>query len=79
MTKDQYKEAQRIISVLERIDRVLSTTIIINNGGKTIKHSFKSNVNSSDLCLLAQHDIGNGFLELLYERKLDLENKLKEL
>ena len=79
MTKEEYNKAKRIISVLERIDRVLSTTVTIHNNGKTVEHSFKPNINSSDLCVLAQTDVDDDFLKLLYEKKLELENKLKEL
>lgn len=79
MTKEEFIKAQKIISVLDRIDRVLSTTTIIHNGKTTFEHSFKPNINTPDLCLLAQHDVEKGFLELLYEKKIELEEKLKQL
>lgn len=79
MTREQVIKAQNIISVLDRIDRVLSTTTIIHNGTTTFEHSFKSNINTTDLCLLAQNYVGEGFLQLLYEKKNELEKKLKQL
>ena len=79
MKREQYKKAKDIIEVLDRIDRVLSTKTIIHNHKTTFEHSFKSGIESVDLCELAQIDVGEGFLNLLYEKKIELENKLKEL
>ena len=79
MKREDYEKAKGIISVLDRIDRVLSTTVIISNNKTNVKHSFKEAINTVDLCLLAQHDVEKEFLELLYEKKIELEEKLKQL
>lgn len=79
MKREDYEKAKGIISVLDRIDRVLSTTVIINDNKTNVKHAFKEAINTVDLCLLAQHDVEKGFLDLLYKRKLELEEKLKNL
>lgn len=79
MTREKYNKAKDIIAVLDRIDRVLSTTVIMHNDKTTFEHSFKTNVNTVDLCLLAENDVGKQFLELLYDKKVKLENQLKEL
>ena len=79
MKREDYEKAKDIVSVLDRIDRVLSTTVIIHDNKTSVKHSFKEAINTADLCLLIQHDVKNGFLDLLYKRKLELEEKLKNL
>lgn len=81
MTRERYKKAKEIISVLDRIDRVLATTTIIHDGETTFKHAFKNDVDmiDVDICLLAQNDVKDGFLKLLYDKKLEMENELKQL
>lgn len=81
MTRERYKKAKEIISVLDRIDRVLTTTTIIHNGETTFKHAFKYDADKIDvdICLLAQNDVKDGFLKLLYDKKLEMENELKQL
>ena len=79
MKREDYEKAKDIITVLDRIDRVLSTTVIISDNKTNAKHVFKEAVNTADLYFLARHDVEKGFLELLYKRKLELEEKLKNL
>ena len=79
MKREDYKKAKNIIAVLDRIDRVLSTTTIIHEGRTTVEHSFKPDIEDIDISLLARHDVEAGFLKLLYEKKIELEKKLEEL
>ena len=79
MKREQYNKAKDIVAVLDRIDRVLSTKTIIHNHKTTLEHTFKNGISSVDLCELAQIDVYEGFLNLLYEKKIELENKLNEL
>jgi len=79
MKREDYNKAKSIISVLDRIDRVLSTTTIIHTGKTTVKHSFKPDINDVDLCLLCKNDVKDGFLNLLYNKKIELENKLETI
>ena len=79
MKREQYEKAKDIIEVLNRIDRVLSTTTIIHNHKTTFEHTFKSGINNSDLVNLALIDVGKEFLKLLYDKKVELEKKLNEL
>ena len=79
MKREQYNKAKDIIDVLDRIDRVLSTKTIIHNHKTTHEHTFKNGISSVDLCELAQIDVYEGFLNLLYEKKIELEKKLNEL
>ena len=79
MKREQYEKAKDIIAVLDRIDRVLSTKTIIHNYKTTHEHSFKKGNIAVDIAVLAQCYIEEGFLNLLYEKKIELENKLKDL
>ena len=79
MKREDFNKAKNIVSVLDRIDRVLSTTTIIHNGKTTVKHSFKADINDVDLCLLCKNDVKDGFLNLLYDKKIELENKLETI
>lgn len=79
MERGKFEEAKDIINTLDRIDRVLSTKTIIHNHITTHEHSFKNGNIAGDIAVLAQCYVGKGFLNLLYEKKIELENKLKEL
>lgn len=79
MKREQYEKAKDIVAVLDRIDRVLSTKTIIHNNKTTHEHSFKNGNIAGDIAVLAQCYIEEGFLNLLYKKKIELENKLKEL
>ena len=79
MNREQYNKAKDIIEVLNRIDRVLSTTTTIHNHITTHKHSFKNGNIAGDIAVLAQCYVGEDFLKLLYDKKVELESKLKEL
>lgn len=79
MERGKFEEAKDIINTLDRIDRVLSTTTTIHNHITTHKHSFKNGNIAGDIAVLAQCVVREDFLKLLYNKKIDLENKLKEL
>ena len=79
MERGKFEEAKGIINTLDRIDRVLSTTTVIHNHKTTHKHSFKNGNIAGDIAVLAQCDVEEDFLKLLYEKKVELESKLKEL
>lgn len=79
MKIEQYNKAKDIVAALDRIDRVLSTTTTIHNHITTHEHSFKNGNIAGDIAVLAQCYVGEGFLKLLYEKKIELEKKLNEL
>lgn len=79
MKREQYDKAKDIVAVLDRIDRVLSTKTIIHNHITTHEHSFKNGNIAGDIAVLAQCYVEEDFLKLLYEKKVELESKLKEL
>jgi hypothetical protein len=79
MKREDYNKAKEIISVLDRIDRVLSTTTIIYTDKTMVKHSFKQDINDVDLCLLCKNDVKDGFLNLLYDKKIELKKKLETI
>lgn len=79
MKREQYEKAKDIIAVLDRIDRVLSTKTVIYDYETTHELSFNKGNIAGDIAVLAQCDVGKDFLKLLYDKKIELENKLKEL
>ena len=79
MKREQFEKAKNITNTLDRIDRVMSTTTIIHNNKTTYEHSFKKGNIAGDIAVLAQCDIEKDFLNLLYEKKIELEKKLNEL
>lgn len=79
MKREHFEEAKNIVNTLDRIDRVMSTTTTIHNNKTTYEHSFKKGNIAGDITVLAQCDVGKDFLKLLYDKKIELEDKLKEL
>lgn len=79
MTREHFNKAEEIVRVLDRIDSVLESKIVISNNKSVQRHYFKEDVSNNDIAVLAKLVIKDSFLKLLYEKKLELEKELKQL
>lgn len=88
MTREQVHEGNRIIEQLNRIDSVLEVReyeLGVNDEGEVYSHKatepvlqFSRTMQSNDLQILARN-FSKEFLSMLYEKKLQLEEKLAKL
>ena len=74
MTREKLRQAQEIVTVLDRIDRVLE---VHSDNGTTL--AFRTSAFGTDIQSLAYTDCRSDFLRLLFTKKQQLEKKLKEL
>lgn len=88
MTREQIQEGNRIIEQLNRIDLVLEVReyeLEVTDEGEVHSHKatepilqFSRSMQSNDLQILARN-FSKEFLSMLYEKKLQLEEKLAKL
>lgn len=74
MTREELRQGQEIVTVLDRINRVLEVHF---DNGTTL--SFRTSVAGADIQSLAYTDCRSDFLKLLFTKKQLLEKKFSKL